>query len=253
MKIIINADDFGASKSVNEGIKRAILARRVNSVSVLVTAPYFDDAVQFLKRHRNISVGLHFDLAGDSRVGLVRVILAYMIGMRSLKSVTLELSRQYAKLHKTGLKISHIDSHQHSHLFPPFFAMMFKFATKHQIQRIRCARFTISQWLICLDAIPSLKQMLIWLLSGVNYYLFIKNEDQRIAKIDLIYDLNWHDDYAIKTVSTLFRNIPQGTTEVVCHLSSKLTPAPLSSNCFRCLSLLLKDDFRVIMNKYHVV
>jgi predicted glycoside hydrolase/deacetylase ChbG (UPF0249 family) len=51
-QLIINADDFGMSKEVNEGTKQGIKAGVVTSVSVMVNMSYFEDAISFLKRYQ---------------------------------------------------------------------------------------------------------------------------------------------------------------------------------------------------------
>ncbi len=61
-RLIINADDFGMSQEVNEGIKKGIKAGVINSVSLMANMSYFDDAVKFLKNHEKIAIGLHFNI-----------------------------------------------------------------------------------------------------------------------------------------------------------------------------------------------
>lgn len=48
--LIINADDFGMSKEVNEGTIQGIKAGTITSVSVMVNMPHFEEAVKFLKK-----------------------------------------------------------------------------------------------------------------------------------------------------------------------------------------------------------
>src|SRR5882757_5858501 len=61
-KLIINADDFGMSREVNEGTKQGIKQGIITSVSVMTNMPYFNEAVRFLKKYPHVSVGLHFNI-----------------------------------------------------------------------------------------------------------------------------------------------------------------------------------------------
>lgn len=59
--LIVNADDFGYSHSINKGIIEAIENGIVTSTSVMVNATAADEAKD-LTKYPNLSVGLHFEL-----------------------------------------------------------------------------------------------------------------------------------------------------------------------------------------------
>ena len=62
----MNADDFGLSSGVNDGILEAHAAGVVSSVSVLVNAPGWEHAVAALRGTESLGVGLHLNLtAGE--------------------------------------------------------------------------------------------------------------------------------------------------------------------------------------------
>ncbi|KXK08473.1 MAG: hypothetical protein UZ21_OP11001000674 [Microgenomates bacterium OLB22] len=160
-RLIINADDFGMSKEVNDGIKRAIKAGAVNSVSVMVNMPYFEDAVRFLKLHPEVRVGLHFNITEGAPISsphaastLLRednnfyywmnLVVKFILRHVSLKQIENELMLQHTKLASTGLEITHIDTHHHIHLFPPFFKLVLGFARRKGISTLRCRRFRLS-------------------------------------------------------------------------------------------------------------
>ena len=60
--LIINADDFGYSYSINKGIIEAIENGIVTSTSVMVNAIAADEAKE-LTKYPDLSVGLHFELS----------------------------------------------------------------------------------------------------------------------------------------------------------------------------------------------
>jgi chitin disaccharide deacetylase len=58
--LIINADDFGVSPGVNDGILEAHIRGVVTSTSLMVVAPAAQAAAELANRHPELSVGLHF-------------------------------------------------------------------------------------------------------------------------------------------------------------------------------------------------
>lgn len=135
-RLVVNADDFGLSALVNDGIAEAVGAGVVTSVSVMVNTPGFDDAMHRVPSlSPRTSVGLHFNLttgrpvcaAGEvpslvdgagrllSLGALVRRALA---GRVRADEVRREASAQLARLRSGGVEPTHADSHRHVHALP---------------------------------------------------------------------------------------------------------------------------------------
>src|SRR5438046_7070216 len=65
--LIINGDDFGASRGINRGIVQAHRDGILTSTSLLVDRPASVDAGARARQHPHLSVGLHLELdASDS-------------------------------------------------------------------------------------------------------------------------------------------------------------------------------------------
>ena len=68
-RLIVNADDFGLTAGVNEGIQDAVEAGVVTSTTMMVNTPGFGDAVRRAAGLRDrLSVGLHFNLTTGAPV-----------------------------------------------------------------------------------------------------------------------------------------------------------------------------------------
>src|SRR5437660_9999386 len=67
-RLVVNADDFGLSPGVNDGILEAHAAGVVSSVSVLVNAPGWEHAVAALRGTGSLGVGLHLNLTAGEPV-----------------------------------------------------------------------------------------------------------------------------------------------------------------------------------------
>jgi len=118
-RLIINADDFGLSAGVNRGILEAHRAGTVGSASLLVNAPGFADAVQAARAAPGLDVGLHLNLTAGSRFGpLSRLVALALAGRIDGRAVAAECAAQIERLRATGLRITHLDGHEHVHVLP---------------------------------------------------------------------------------------------------------------------------------------
>src|SRR5271154_6957886 len=61
-RLIVNADDFGLSKSVNAAVIRAHREGVLTSASLMVNENGFDEAVKLAKENPKLGVGLHLTL-----------------------------------------------------------------------------------------------------------------------------------------------------------------------------------------------
>lgn len=66
MKLIINADDFGLSKSVSDGIINGIKGGYITSTSIMANMPYAEYAIKKAIDYDIKCIGLHVNLTvGD--------------------------------------------------------------------------------------------------------------------------------------------------------------------------------------------
>lgn len=155
MRLIINADDLGISKGVNYAIKEAFNNGYLTHASVMVNANYFNDALEnIIIRYPDLKIGLHLNLTYGRPISQANIIpllvnkdLKFKHNFISLarikKSVELqrqiyqEIKAQIEKAIRFGIKLNHIDSHEHIHLIPFINKITKDLATKYKILRIR--------------------------------------------------------------------------------------------------------------------
>src|SRR5262245_12015792 len=63
-RLIINADDFGFTRGVNEGIVRAFKLGVVTSTTLMANGEAFDHAVELAKANPGLAVGCHLAAVG---------------------------------------------------------------------------------------------------------------------------------------------------------------------------------------------
>ncbi len=158
--LIVNADDYGLTTAVSEGILRAHREGIVTSTSVLALASGFRDSADWLESCA-IGVGVHLAVVGedppmlaateiptlvDGRGRLAdnyRSFLARAIAGRiDPADLVREFRAQIEAVQSRGLKVDHLDTHQHLHLWPLVRNVVLDLAIVAGIGAVRVPRST---------------------------------------------------------------------------------------------------------------
>jgi len=115
--LIINADDFGRSPGINEGIVEAHLRGIVTSASLMVRWPDAVGAADFARHNPRFGLGLHVDLGEWYFERDAWKPRYQVVDLDDTATMRAELERQIEAFRNlTGAEPSHIDSHQHVHM-----------------------------------------------------------------------------------------------------------------------------------------
>ncbi len=154
-RLIVNADDFGRSRSINEAVVRAHREGILTSASLMVNEPAFDEAVCLARQNPRLGVGLHLSLVcGKSALspqdipGLLECENnfsnnAVVSGLRffflpSLKlQLQSEIEAQFQKFRSTGLLLDHVNGHLNIHLHPVVFGVLMENVERWGIRHLR--------------------------------------------------------------------------------------------------------------------
>jgi len=157
-RLIVNADDFGASRSINDAVIRAHREGILTTASLMVNEPGCGDAVELAKQNPRLGVGLHLTLLmGHSALspreipGLVnergeflnepvKVGMRYFFRRELREPLRKEIHAQFARFRTTGLTLDHVNGHLHMHLHPVVFGILMEDAQKLGIERMRLMR-----------------------------------------------------------------------------------------------------------------
>jgi hopanoid biosynthesis associated protein HpnK len=138
-RLIVNADDFGLTQGVNRAIAEAHGPGIVTSATLMANGQAFDDAIRRAISMPRLSVGCHVVLVDGSPVlrgktptlsnpkfddgrfyqSLNSFILRVVGGTVDADEIEAESTAQIRKLQAAGIVVSHLDSHKHTHIFPP--------------------------------------------------------------------------------------------------------------------------------------
>jgi predicted glycoside hydrolase/deacetylase ChbG (UPF0249 family) len=144
-ELVVNADDFGWSKSVNSGIIEAHRSGIVTSASVLATGDAFADAVALARATPSLSVGVHLSFyRGDTMLPFLgswrRIVGRLIAGTFDLDQLERELRAQIAAVKAAGIRPTHLDGEKHLHLWPSVFELVCRLAVETGIPQVRVVR-----------------------------------------------------------------------------------------------------------------
>jgi chitin disaccharide deacetylase len=154
-QLILNADDFGYTRGINQAIVRAHREGVLTSATLMANAAAFDDAAELARQCPDLGVGCHFVLIGGKSVAdpseipslaspdgrlpqsLPAFVAAVSSGSIKPEDIARELRAQIAKIRAAGVEPTHIDSHKHTHAHPRAFRAIARTAKELGITKIR--------------------------------------------------------------------------------------------------------------------
>jgi hopanoid biosynthesis associated protein HpnK len=240
-RLIINADDFGLTSGVNRAIVEAHESGIVTSATLMANGSAFDEAVSLAQARPRLGVGCHVVLvdgvplvrqtATDSlldprsrtagsprfREGLGKFAALALFGRLAPEEIEAEVTAQIGKVQSSGIAVTHLDSHKHTHMFPSVFRPLLRAARARGVRAVRnpFERVRSSQ----LAARPDLWRR--WTEVGILRGL-AKQFRESVRQADMTTP---DGTFAIVATGSLderllrrmIEHLPEGTWELVCH------------------------------------
>jgi len=158
-RLIVNADDFGLTAGVNRAILETHASGVVSSTTLMANGPAFEDAVKAARSAPNLSVGCHVVLVDGTPVSppeAVDTLLAIrsaepgkfysslsafaaraMLGGFDRDQLVAEVTAQIRRIQASGLRVTHLDTHKHAHMFPEILKALLRAARICGVRAIR--------------------------------------------------------------------------------------------------------------------
>jgi len=154
-QLILNADDFGLTRGVNEGIIKAHREGVLTSTTLMACAAAFDHAIALAKQNPHLGIGCHLVLVGGKAVSppdgipslasrdgnlpdsLSTFVARLSSGMICPKEIERELRGQISKIRDGGIEPTHLDTHKHTHAHPVVMNALACVARDLKIPRVR--------------------------------------------------------------------------------------------------------------------
>lgn len=160
MRIVLHADDFGASSDTVRATIDCFEQGALTSASIMPAMPATADAVAFALAHPELDMGVHLTFVGegderalsppgevpalagsDGRFLPTRTLRLRALARRlPIDQIEQEIAAQIEAVREQGLEISHVDSHRHLHKLPSFREALVRSLPRFGIHRVRAVQ-----------------------------------------------------------------------------------------------------------------
>ena len=240
-RLIINADDFGLTPGVNRAILEAHQHGVVTSATLMANGQAFTEAIGLARSSPGLGVGCHVVLVDGSpvldktkvrsllkprsaktgdpqfREGISRFGALALLGRLAADEIEAEATSQIRKLQASGIEVTHLDSHKHTHLFPRVLRPLLRAAKLCGVRAIRnpFERIQGSQ----LAASPSLwkRWVEVGLLRSLARQFREAVQQAGIFTPDGTLAIIATGTLNERLLHLMVENLPDGTWELVCH------------------------------------
>ena len=222
-KLIVTADDFGLSKEVNEAVETAHKNGILTATSLMVAERFASDAVARARLLPKLGVGLHVALSrahpasplqdipdlvdenGLLRAGLVGSGFRFFFLPAVRRQLKLEITAQFSAFAKTGLRLDHVNAHNHLHLHPTVLSLILEIGKSFGMKSIRLplddtskgvGAFFLKPWLALMKA---------------------RLRNHGICHNDVLLGLDETGHLDSKTLISLVEGLSDRTAELMCH------------------------------------
>jgi hopanoid biosynthesis associated protein HpnK len=237
VRLIVNADDFGRSPSINQAVILAHQKGILTTASLMVNETALDEAVRLARQNPRLGVGLHLTLlCGHSALGVDQISglvnnkrefsnspaatgFKYFWDRRLRSQLENEIGAQFEKFRSTGLTLDHVNGHLHIHLHPVVLDILLKHSRAWGITHIRWtrdpfwlnSRLSSGKWLY-----RAVHAIIYRLLSGRAFPLFRR---LGIRHTSVVFGLLQNERVDEEYLLRLLPNLPLEDVEIYSHPS----------------------------------
>ena len=232
-RLIVNADDFGLTAGVNRAIVEAHSQGIVTSATLMAGGSAFRDAVQVAPE--SMSIGCHVLLvdgrpvtslpvpsltntsSGEFERNISGFAARALSGRIAAKEIEAEGGAQIRKLQAAGVKVSHIDTHKHTHIFPQVLRPLLAAARACGVRAIRNPYGKIGWGMIASS--PRLWKRY-WQTRALH--VFAEKFRRAVGDAGMVtpdgsLGIVLTGALDERTFQLVLESIPEGTWELVCH------------------------------------
>jgi predicted glycoside hydrolase/deacetylase ChbG (UPF0249 family) len=210
--LAVNADDFGFTRDVNQGIVEAHVAGILTSTTLMANGAAFEDAVRLAREHPTLDIGCHLVLVGEPPFPATVAKLIQAVALKRIR-IYEELAAQVRRILDAGLHPTHLDTHKHTHLLPPVLDAVARLAQEFGIPWVR-RPFDF----------PLQPGGIGWKKRAVSgAFGVVRKRSERVLRrhgcrfTDHFAGFQLTGNYDAATLAALIRSLPEGSTEFMCH------------------------------------
>lgn len=211
-RLIVNADDFGFTHDVNAGIVEAHQRGILTATTLMATGAAFDDAVRLARENPALDVGCHLVLVGSPGFPPTVLKLLEACALGRIQPY-LELKKQVERILGAGIRATHLDTHKHTHLFPPVLDAVARLSEEFGIPWVR-RPFDLP---VTPGGVPFAKRMVSRALGGVRGQFHRVLARHHCRSTDHFAGFQITGRFDASDVVRLIESLPAGLTEFMVH------------------------------------
>lgn len=229
--LIVHGDDFGLTEKVNEGILKAHQHGILTSTSLMANGAAFEHATNICQTAPTLDVGIHLTLVEEEPILEADTlptlttpggkfhhhandfVKKFLLGRICQEEVRRELEAQISRIINKGIRVSHMDSHQHLHMLPGIRPIVMNLARKYNIKAIRIPSERLDAYMLneigCLSRIPQLLAL---------KWLSLIKRNSAIIHTDHFLGFFYAGKLNKANLKKILQHLPKtGTCELMCH------------------------------------
>lgn len=229
-RLIVTADDFGLTGSVNRGIIKAYKEGIVTYLNLIPTGEAFEEAVGLLRENGIEEVGAHLALTEtypaadperirslvgkDGRFCAHNPELFFKLAFKKIdrSQIYTELRAQLAAITGQGVRVTCLSGHEHVHMMPGVLEVFLRLAGENSIRSIRYPGGERPSGIIGPSGLY--KAAVLRVFSGAMARAADGAGLGRTGGFAGFYDSGKLDESALLRI---IDSVGEGTTELVCH------------------------------------
>lgn len=231
-RLIVTADDFGASPAVNEAVEETHRHGILSAASLMVAGDAAADAVARARQLPGLGVGLHLvlvdgrpvlppaevpDLVGrDGRFhdNMALAGMRFFFSPSVRRQLAAEIEAQFAAFAATGLPLDHLNAHKHFHLHPTVLGLAIRIGRRFGLRAVRAPVEPAA----AVGAVEPTSQGIAGWLAGA----YARRAQRRLRAAgllvpDQVFGLAWSGAVTAERLSRLLPHLPEGLSEVYAH------------------------------------
>ncbi|MBV8728356.1 MAG: ChbG/HpnK family deacetylase [Acidobacteriia bacterium] len=218
--MVVNADDFGFTPDVNEGIVEAHRKGILTATTLMANGEAFEHAMALARANPTLDIGCHLVLVGGRSLvngnplpptapGLIAAVAQRRIPVHE------ELRAQVRRVVQAGIAPTHLDTHKHTHLAPPVLEAVARVAEEFGIQWVRRPfDFPLTAGHA---GVPFVTRLTSGAMGLVRSRFQRALEKRQLRSTDHFAGFQITGRFRKSELVALIGELPQGSTELMCH------------------------------------
>ncbi|HEX3436179.1 MAG TPA: ChbG/HpnK family deacetylase [Pseudacidobacterium sp.] len=234
-RLIVNADDFGLTNGINRAVVELHTSQALSSATLMATGDSFVEAVSDAHNQPSLGVGCHVVLVDgmpvlppsqipslvgpnghEFRLKLSTFVADLLRGGIDDTQIEAEATAQIRKLQESGIAVTHLDTHKHTHMFPRVLRPLLRAALKCGVKAIRNP-FEPNWSLNATANAGHVRKMQVRLLRSQSASFAQEIKQAGLITTDGAIGVLATGTLDTQTIRNLLGAMPDGTWELVCH------------------------------------